>query len=176
MKPLKRITLGIGALILLAGGLWAGRAAWEFWQEWQLVICRGTLRDAAYTVQFEEASVGEADGARFFRDRAALRDNDGNTVASLGSCRCCGRPYVYSPVNPAGERLVSGDHDHFVLWCPEPCHMGQRAFLTAGKSNFAWRDDQVSWYYQKTADSLTAEELAQEQKYRAEQGMPPLPR
>jgi hypothetical protein len=53
--------------------------------------------------------------------------------------------------------------------------MGQRAFLTAGRSNFAWRDDQVSWYYQKTADSLTADELAQEQKYRAEQGMPPLP-
>ena len=175
MKPLKRITLGVGALVLLAATWAAVYGVVRVRNAHVLSQCRFDVRDLVHSVEFVDRLPANVDGPEYFRDLAALRDNDGNTVASLGSCRCCGRPYVYSPVNPAGERLVAGDYDYFVLWCPEPCHMGQRVFLRTDHSNQAYRDDQVSWYYQKTADSLTADELAQEQKYRAEQGMPPLP-
>jgi len=168
--------LGIVALFLLPAA-WAVVHGIRKAQAYMVLdSCRFDVRDLRLSVAFYGSTSGDADGPEFFLDRTALRTHSGAGGASLGSCRCCGRPYVYSPVNPAGERLVFGDHDHFVLWCPESCHMGQRVYLMANYGIVTLHDDQVSWYYQKTADGLTAEELTQEQKYRAEQGMPPLPR
>jgi hypothetical protein len=110
----------------------------------------------------------------YFTDELKL---DASAPAELWICPGCGRRYVYSPVTPSGERVRPhfGEVRHFVLWCPEPCHWGERFFLWSDWGGASEADSKVSWYYQKSAKGLSTEERRQEDAYRAARGMPPLP-
>lgn len=116
------------------------------------------------------------DNTPYFRDKLVLTSTFDKKMLI---CPICQKTYVYSPVAPSGERIMlwrdeQRHKDNFVMWCPEPCHKGRRAFMYASSHVSMNSDSDVSWYYQKLSTDLTDDEFKKENEYRLSQGMKPL--
>ena len=120
---------------------------------------------------YGSALLKDEQGRRFFPDQ--LRPTHDLPAQRL-ECPFCGERYVYRPVNLAGTRIPAGDFQprYFVMWCPREHPDGKRFFMTSDLGDYEYADSEVSWYYQKRAEDLSAEEREQENRYRAEQGLP----
>ena len=120
---------------------------------------------------YGSALLKDEQGRRFFPDQ--LRPTH-DLPAQTWECPFCGERYVYRPVNLAGTRIHCrpGVPTYFVMWCPRQHPDGKRMFMFSDGGGGDFADSEVSWYYQKMAEDLSAEEREQENRYRAEQGLP----
>jgi hypothetical protein len=173
-------------LVVIAAALICGTAGygtyrvWHWYDETRMRFrCENQMRDLTSTVFFYDLRNAQKGMPDLLLDRDKLRYHDGKKVDSLGVCPCCGKPYVYSPVSPSGERFFhdsSSSSAHFILWCPMACHGGKRIFLMSDFSHFPYSDKEVSFYFQKVVyGDWVPEERVIETKYREENGLPKLP-
>ena len=133
-----------------------------------------TFTVAADSNEVKSENILYIDGKPYFKEKLPYLDS---CPTEKATCVCSKKPYVFSSVTPAGTRIplirTAGDRNrYFLMWCPEACHKGKRAYLLNSLVAMSLKEDEVSWYYQKLADSLTDEELRKENKYRQSRGLP----
>ena len=141
MKYVRAALVASAGALLIAVGVWAWRA---YHYPQGLVQC---MRNMA---EIRRALIWETD--------AWPRDDQGNVLwpeklppveEHLLTCPTCGEPYVFSATAPSGDRIRRDDSRRFVLWCPRPCHAGQRVFLLGDMGVRACREEGVDWHCQR---------------------------
>jgi len=143
------------------------------------VRCVGNLANVRREICYNEDDVFLfIEGKPYFKDDMLLEIAFPEKKVT---CPACKQTYIYRPVAPSGKRMKAFSeepypHIYFVMWCPQCCHKGRRAFLYTSLSVGMHRDSEVSWYYQTLVDNLTDGELKKENDYRVSHGMKPVGR
>lgn len=163
-------------LIVLAGGVvvlvLAVTAAYFLYVRPELLL----LRDEDHMVTIRRnwdyaAFLKNEKGQRFFPEQLRLLLD---LPPQAWECPFCGERYVYRAINVAGTRITCSyeQPQYFVMWCPREHPDGRRVFMLSDQRVHAYADSEVSWYYQMEVEDLSPEEREQENRYRAEQGLP----
>ena len=135
----RRLLIGTAAgLGLACGGGWLG---WRLYEERLLQECRRNITDIGRHVRpFEKWSRDEEGFPLWPEELEGIPEE-------WMICPAAGKPYVYSPVTAAGERVRVGPDkwNQFVLWCPEPAHRGRRVLMLSCCGSWVTSDACIDW-------------------------------
>ena len=161
-------------VVFLLAVFWGLMSLWNAFASYADVVrCKGNLGDIARDMDdnYEESFL-YIGNIPYFKDELILTESfDKNMLICLG----CDKPYIYKPVAPDGNRVKKVVAEigplYFVMWCPEPCHKNRRIFLHASGLAYAYKDDEVAWFFQKFVYYCNEEEIQRENQYRRTQGI-----